>query len=359
MPGQHHDDTEEFIETAGAAQAGTDKARDRRNLRRVLVVLAGLIAVVLVAVVAVGGWYLNRVDNALDKVERKPSLMPTDAGTAVAPTPKTASDKQPMTFVLLGSDTRGTDQGRSDVLMTAFVPGNRQQVYLTSYPRDLWVPIPGRGDAKINAAYAWGGPALTVRTLQDLTGVKMDHVAVIDFESFIKLTDVLGGVTVNNKVASRQGEYTWPKGQVTVRGEEALAFVRQRKELPNGDFDRAERQRAVVQAIIVKLLSRGVLTNPSTFDQVLQQLAGTVTVDDGLTNDKIRSLATSMRIGSAADVRSLQVPITGFGTSADKQSIAILDKGALNELSTAMKTDSMDDFWATHKDDCRFTASGC
>lgn len=335
------------------------KAKDRSNLRKVLIGLAALVVVALVAVAAVGGWYLNRVDNALNKVERKPNLLPsTDTGTAVAPKPA-GDGKTPMTFVLIGSDSRGEDQGRSDVLMTAYLPGDRKNVFLTSYPRDLWVPIKGHGEAKINAAYAYGGAPLTVSTLQDLTGVKMNHVALIDFEQFIRLTTVLGGVTVNNKVASTSGQYTWPKGKITVMGEEALAYVRQRKQLPNGDFDRAERQRAVVQAIIANMLSRGVLTNPSKFDDLANALADSVVVDETLTTDRMRDIVRGMRVTSANDIISLQAPISGLGWSKDGQSIVLLDKTHLAEMSEAMKTDTMAQFWAKNKDSCSFKPGGC
>lgn len=348
LPGSHEED-----------EAG--RSKDRRSTRRVLLIFAGLLAIILIAVVAVGGWYASRVNKALDKIERAPSMMPTGDSTAVAPTPAQADYKTPMTIVLIGSDSRGPDQGRSDVLMTAYVPGNRKHVYLTSYPRDLWVPIPRNPDAKINAAYAWGGPSLTVETLQNYTGVKMDHVALINFEKFMMLTETLGGVTVNNKVASTSAnkKYTWPRGKITIKGEEALTYVRQRKELPNGDLDRAERQRAVVQAIIDKLVSRDVISNPKKFDENAQALAGAVTVDDDMSNKVLRSLATSMRIKSGADIISFQAPITGFGWSADKQSIALADKENQKKLNEAMKNDTMDEFWAKNKDECSFSPNGC
>lgn len=337
------------------------QARDRRNVRRVLAVVGITMAVVLVAVLAIGGWYASRVDNALNRIKRDPSMMPTGDTTAVAPKPADKDYKQPMVFVLMGSDSRGPDQGRSDVLMTAYLPGNRKQVYLTSYPRDLWVPIPGHGEAKINAAYAFGGTSLTVATLQNYTGVKVDHIAMINFERFIQLTEALGGVTVNNQVASTSGDgkYTWPRGQITVSGAEALAYVRQRKELPNGDFDRAERQRAVVTAIIAKMASADVLTNPVKFDRMATKVADTVTVDDGLSDSKMRDVAFSMRVKGKGDVVSFQAPISGFGTSRDGQWIALPDKAGQAELSAAMKNDTMAEFWAKNKNNCKFAASGC
>jgi LCP family protein required for cell wall assembly len=147
----------------------------------------------------------------------------------------------------MGSDSRDVGNGRSDVLMVMHRAADRKCAHMISCPRDMYVPIPGHGRNKINAAF--GGPALTVRTLEGLLNSRMDHVALIDFEGFINLTEELGGVTVYNKYASNSGGYKFPVGDVSLRGEQALAYVRERKQLPRGDLDRAERQRAVLQAI--------------------------------------------------------------------------------------------------------------
>ena len=121
------------------------------------------------------------------------------------------------------------------------------QAYITSFPRDMYVDIPGHGKNKINAAFAFGGTQLMVQTLESLLGTRMDHVVMVDFEGFIKLTESLGGVTVKNKTAFSSHGFDYPKGEITIKGEEALWFVRERKSLPNGDLDRAENQRNVYQ----------------------------------------------------------------------------------------------------------------
>lgn len=234
--------------------------------------------------------------------------------------------------------------------MLAHVPPTRDKVYIVSFPRDMWVQIPGRGQAKINAAYAYGGEALATRTLESLVGVRMDHAAKINFDGFMGLTTQLGGVTVNNKHASSVGEYSWPKGEVTIQGEEALTYVRQRYGLPNGDLDRAERQRAVVKAILMKMLTLDVLANPVKFNEVMGQLGQYFTVDEGLTNQVIFSTATSMRVNSGDDIVILQAPISGFGTSGDGQSIDIVNEPQLAEMAQAVRTGTMADYAAKYKD---------
>ena len=168
----------------------------------------------------------------------------------------------------MGSDSRDASDagaGRSDSLMVMHLAADRKDAYLISFPRDMYVDIPGYGKNKINAAYSFGGPQLAVATLEDLLHSRMDHVAIIDFDGFIGLTEELGGVTVMNEHASKSRGYTFPAGKITIKGDEALAFVRERYELPNGDLDRAERQRLVVKAILEKGLSPETIRNPAKF----------------------------------------------------------------------------------------------
>ena len=308
-----------------------------------LAILGGVVTVALI----VGGFYVWRVWSTLDQVERSDTLMPTGDDRP----PAEAAVAGSLNFVLMGSDARSDDErGRSDVLMLAHVSPARDHVYIVSFPRDLWVTVPDRGEAKINAAYSWGGEPLAIRTVESLTGVRIDHAAKINFDGFIGLTTALDGVTVNNRVASKSGRYAWPKGQVTIQGEEALTYVRQRYELPGGDLDRAERQRAVVKAILTKMMSANVIANPLTFNEVMGELGQYFTVDSGLTNEVLFQTATSMRVTSSGDIRLLQVPIRGFGRSADGQSIDLVDEAQFAELADAIRDGTMEDYYEKYKD---------
>lgn len=322
-----------------------EEPKKRHPVRRAIITL---LVILLAVVLGYGGYYWFRVNSAMGTVERNETMMPTIAPESRAPEPTRAPDAKhdPVTYVLMGSDTRGEDQGRSDTLMVAYLSGDRDNVYLVSFPRDMWVPIPGYGEAKINAAHAFGGPALTIQTLEDMLGTRMDHAVGIDFDGFIRLTTALGGVTVHNKYESSVGQYYFPQGEITISGDEALAYVRQREGLPNGDLDRAERQRDVLAAIIDKLTAPEVLANPARMGAVLDQVADTVTVDSGLTNGEIYSTAGELGFTGISGVRSLQAPITGFGTSADGQAIDIVDWQKMEELAAAMQTDQMDEYFA-------------
>lgn len=322
-----------------------DESPRRGGARKPLIVILSLVLILGLSGAAIAGWYMSRVNNALNNLERAEQLP-----TVYPDQPQKPDNVEAMNFVLMGSDDRyDGGGGRSDSLIVLHLAGDGETAYLVSFPRDLWVPIPDHGTAKINAAYAYGGPQLTVKTVEQLTGTKIDHTAEIDFAGFIGLTDTLGGVTVNNKVASSWREYNFPKGEITLKdGKEALVYVRQRKELPNGDLDRAERQRAVIQALIAKAASPETLTNPGKFSSTVNDMSRYITVDQTLTTEQIRSIALDSGIRSPSQIKSLQAPIAGFGTSADGQSIAEVDQAAMDELSSALREDTMDEYLANH-----------
>ena len=167
----------------------------------------------------------------------------------------------------------------------------------------------------------------------------MDHVVLIDFEGFIALTTDLHGVTVVNDDAFSSHGFDYPKGEITIGGEQALWFVRERHQLPNGDLDRAKNQRNVIKAIVAKGLSARTLSDPGTFTRFLGNMAKHLTVDNSLSDDEIRRTAVSLRL-TANDVDLLQAPISGFDT-VDGQSVDVVDTAKLDELAKALKTDTM------------------
>lgn len=325
-----------------------ERARRGRKRRGPLFVLFMLSLLVLLIPALILGFYLGRGWFAVDSIQRDSSLTPTEYAGRPAPAVPNAENPDgpaPVNFVLMGSDSRGSDRGRSDSLMVAHVTGDRKHVYLISFPRDMWVEVPGRGNAKINAAYSWGGPALTVRTLENLLGVRMDHTVVINFDGFINLTEAVGGVTVYNPWESK-----FPEGELHLQGEEALTYVRERYNLPNGDLDRAYRQRSVVKAIIRQLATPETLANPVRFSDVVGQIADTLKVDDLMTNSYVTELGMSMRIFGADGVRMMQAPISGFAT-VEGQSVDVVDQGRMDMLAEALQTDTMDEYFRNYGQD--------
>ena len=313
----------------------------RRIWLRVLIVVASLLVVLLGA----GAIYLSAIDRSIiqninrgvDLPSDEPSAAPGDARPTKEP-----QETGTLNYVLLGSDSRDPDNagsGRSDTMMLVHLNAKRNKAYIISLPRDMYVDIPGHGRNKINAAYAFGGVPLTVRTMEKLTGTRMDHVALVDFEGFISLTDDLKGVTVINKNAFSSHDFDYPAGKITVRGEQALWYVRERKQLPRGDLDRAENQRSVIKAIVAKGLSAQVISDPARFTRFIGNVAKHLTVDNSLTDEEIRRTAFSLRM-QGDDIELLQAPISGDATVGG-QSILVVDEAKLAELSKALKTDKM------------------
>ncbi len=339
-----------MTDSAGLEVLAEDAPQQPRKKKGVgFFLLLGVIGVLVVAL-ALAGFYLSRSLAALNDISRDPALNPVDySGRPQPPSPAAETDKAPINFVLLGTDERfADDAGRSDSLMVAHLSGDRKHLYLISFPRDLWVSIPGHDEGKINWAYSFGGAALTLQTLEQLTNTRMEHTVAIDFAGFIQLTETLGGITVNNPWDSGSAGYTFPKGEITIAGEEALAYVRERKSLPNGDLDRAYRQRTVVKAILKEILSAETLTNPVTFNDVLGKLSESLSVDESLNNSAITDLMLSLKFEGASSIRLMQAPIEGTGMIGD-QAVAILDTEKMAELSQAMSSDSVEDYYQSHR----------
>lgn len=336
-----------FSHSGGDGSDASRPARKRHWPRRLLISFIILIAVIVVA----GGLYALSIDRSLHNNLNRANNMPPETPTAPgeSPRPRRNSDDRSVNVVLIGSDSRDPSaaRGRSDALMIIHLAGDRRSAYIISFPRDMYVNIPGRGKNKINAAYSWGGPALTVATLEQLTGVRMDHVAQVNFTGFINLTNTLGGVTIDNPHAFSAQGYDFPKGEITIQGKKALAFVQERHSLPNGDLDRAANQRRVVQAILAKGLSAGTITNPLKFTQFVSGVAQNVIVDNQLTDSAIRDLALSLRM-TPGDVKQLQAPSSGFATVPGVGAVVLVDQAKMKELSRALRQDDVGAYVKKH-----------
>jgi LCP family protein required for cell wall assembly len=322
-------------------------AAPRRRRRRVWPRVLIVAAVVLVLALAAAAIYAVTIERSVTQNITRGVDLPGDTpspGQTARPT-KEPLETGTLNYVLLGSDSRDPNNegnGRSDSIMVVHLNAKRNKAYIISFPRDMYVDIPGYGKNKLNAAFAFGGAPLTVRTLENITGVRMDHVVLVDFEGFIQLTEDLDGVTVVNKTAFTSHGFDYPKGKITIKGERALWFVRERHSLPGGDLDRAENQRSVIKAVVEKGLSAGVVSDPATFTKFMGNVAKNLVVDNSLSDDEIRRTAVSLRL-SSKNIELMQAPLSGFGT-AEGQSIDIVDQAKLDELSKALKNDKVEDY---------------
>ncbi|MFC7491128.1 MULTISPECIES: LCP family protein [unclassified Knoellia] len=316
--------------------------------RRFVIVVASFLALTLVAA---GGFVFFLNQKVAGNITQD-DLLPQAAPSATLPDGSTVPLPQGgvgENYLIIGSDARpGETASRSDVIVLVHVPEDKSAVQLVHFPRDLYVSIPGRGKNKINAAYAFGGAPLLVSTMQNLLGVRIDHVAQTDFEGFRTMTDAVGGVRVFAEEASSGGggptDIPIKEGWNDLNGDQALAFVRERYELSEGDISRGRRQQAFIKALMLKALSREVITNPIKLTNFIDAATDNLVVDRGLDVGTMRSEAISLRNVRSGDVVFVTAPFTGFGTAPDGGSIEILDESGISALGKALRTDKMDDY---------------
>ena len=352
------DDTDDSGGPGGAEPVPLKRRWSSR--RKALVGVAGLLVILLV-----GGLAGVRLvsDHVLGDVQRIPDVFaPLDEATRPQ---KPAGTEKTLNFLLVGVDTRadaqttGSDgtgdifvpgQQRSDVIMLVHIAADRHTASVISIPRDSWVTIPGHGKNKINAAYSLGGGTLLVRTIEQLTALRIDHFAVVDFAGFKDITDAVGGVDVRVAASTSDNRGTFQAGVNHLDGDQALAYVRQRYNLPGGDLDRVRRQQNVIKALMTKASSRGLLSNPAQTLTLVDSVARAVSVDDSLSNGDLRSLVLSLRNLKAGAVKFLTAPVSGLGREG-KQSVVYLDAGNTPGLWKAIRTDDVATYIRAHPAD--------
>lgn len=256
-------------------------------------------------------------------------------------------------WLIVGSDSRqglsaeqqqdlatggDTGNGRTDTILLVHVPGiaSDTQTTMVSIPRDSYVPIPGHGKDKINAAFAMGGAPLLVQTVEQATGLRLDHYAEIGFGGFAALVDVLGGVTVcpNTSFDDPLAGIDLSAGCHTLNGRTALGYVRSR-DTPRADLDRMVNQRQFVAALLHRAASPAVWLNPWRWYAVPRAAADALTVDRG---DHVWDLA---RLGWAlhGSTTTMTVPIGQF-TSGDAGSVVVWNHGEAARLFQSLASDA-------------------
>ena len=255
-------------------------------------------------------------------------------------------DSKVFNIYISGIDTYGSIStvSRSDVNIIMTVNMNTHKILLTTTPRDAYVKIPGGGADQYDKLTHAGiyGVETSEQTLENLYGIKIDYYARINFTSFLKLIDQLGGVTVHNDQAftSLHGKFDFPVGNIQMNSEQALGFVRERYSLDGGDNDRGKNQEKVISAIVNKLAS---LKSVSNFTSIVNNLQDSVQTNMSL--DTINALAnTQLDSGSKFTVTSQAV--TGTGSTGQLTSYAMpnsslymmkLDDSSVASASQAIK----------------------
>jgi LCP family protein required for cell wall assembly len=333
-----------------------------RRPRRAARVLSWIAVVTSVAILATAGAGYVLVSHYEGNIHRIKDVFGNRKG-APAAAPNHAEN-----FLIVGSDSRGdlkAGQGvqgtgatfvtgqRSDTVILAHLYGGKSnKVQLVSFPRDSVVEIPEYTDPKgrvhpaqqnrINYAFNEGGPQLLVNTVENLTKVRIDHYLQVDFEGFQSMVDKLGGVDVCLSKAAKDhySGIDLSAGKHHINGTVALAFVRQRHGLTNGDIDRIKRQQQFIGAMIRKVLSAGTLANPFKLNGFLNVATSSLQADEGLKFSTLRTLALRMHNIGAGNVIFATIPIsTSNGYIPRLGSVVLVDQVKAAALFEAIRQD--------------------
>lgn len=238
------------------------------------------------------------------------------------------SEGDPISLLLLGIDAEEGTTGRSDTMIVMTINPELESIKMVSIPRDSRVEIEGRGQDKINHAYAFGGAELAMDTVENFMDVPIDYYATVNMESFIDTVDMVGGVTVNNGLSFEYGGFTFPEGEIELSGEEALAFVRMRYEDPQGDAGRNERQRQVIDAVINEGAQISNITKIDDFLDILGENAKT-----SFTFEEMRQVQSNYR---AARHNLEETQMRGEDTTIDGIYYMEIPDETVQEISTEL-----------------------
>lgn len=322
------------------------RAARRRVLQRVVIGLL-VVANLAVAAVYIG---LQRVDDIVGTAIREEAEQLSDVVDELTPPP--ASSSEPLTFLVIGSDSReGLDDledfgdfagARADVVMLVKMIPTQGRAQVLSLPRDLWVPIDGHGENRINAAYAFGGSPLLVDTVKSLTGVPIHHYVEIDFAGFQAIVDQVGGITLDFAHPARdvKSGFEVDAGTRRLDGAQALAYARSRsyQELVDGtwttdgsgDFGRTARQQEVLVAVLEAAARPSSLLE---MGELVGSFARHMAVDATFADRSIVELGFAMRGLRGADIDRATLP----GTPANRggRSVVIASEPGASDMLAA------------------------
>ncbi|WP_405501589.1 LCP family protein [Streptomyces anulatus] len=308
-----------------------------------------LAASFLVLVAAGAGWWLyKKLDGNITTDTSAAAELKAYEKERPAPVVMDAQN-----ILLIGSDSRagdnseyGRDDGgsqRSDTTILLHLAADRKSATAVSLPRDLMVEIPScrteddketrEQFTQFNTAFELGGTACTIRTVERMTGIRIDHHMVVDFNGFKDMVDAVDGVEICLKepIDDKDAHLELPAGRQTLNGEEALGYVRARKTLGNGsDTERMERQQQFLGALVNKMQSNGVLLNPTRLYPVLDAATKSLTTDPGL--DSLRDLydlVRGMRNVPTEQVQFLTVPRQPYRNNVNRDELVEPDAGDL------------------------------
>ncbi len=349
------------LDPRGPGRPAPSPRRSGRS-RGVLGWLAGSLAVLTVGFSLVGNGLVNHYEGKITRIS-------VFSGLTNRPARVSASAEN---ILLVGSDSRAglsrneiaqlhvgsataTNAGgrRSDTMILLHISKDRGTATLLSLPRDSYVTIPAYTDAegkrhpeshnKLNAAYAFGGPQLTVATVEANTGVHIDHYIEIGFDGFVRMVNAVGTIPICTPTPLKDPKsgLNIPAGTTQLDGATALKYVRARYLDPRADLGRIDRQQTFLGALFRKAMSSQILLNPLKLNAFLDATLAAVTTDPDLSRTDILDLATSMRGLAAGNVVFATVPLSNVNYSVNGVGSTVLwDQTKSRQVFAAFRTDA-------------------
>lgn len=266
----------------------------RKKIWKLLLIIAALV------LLGVGAYIYSIYHNVKDTVNNDIHKTVNSIDNNV--TKEKVASKEAINILLLGVDERENDRGRSDTMIVMTLDPDNERMQLVSIPRDTRTDIIGHGTVdKINHSYAFGGSNMAVDTVESLLDIEIDYYARVNMEGLEQLVDAVNGISVTNDLAFTNGSYDFVEGELELDGHAALAFVRMRKDDPQGDIGRNERQRQVIEGVINKGASFEGVTK---INEILSVLGGNVSTNMDFT--AMRNLVIDYR-GARKSTETYQI----------------------------------------------------
>lgn len=310
---------------------------DRRRLQLIIVLAEVVVAVATAVTVTVA---YRQLDSNIE-------ALPTIPHVAEPPAQAPEQPRSALNILVMGSDTRDGEGNaiddqpggseRSDVTILLHVSADREQAYGVSLPRDAMVGrpscegtdgqrLPPADPVIFNDAFSVGGPLCTVRQVEHITGIYVDHTVVVDFNGFVDMVDAVHGVEVciPRDVVDPEHDINLAAGRRLVTGDEALDYVRERSYLSvNGDIGRMRRQQAFVASMVDRVISADTLATPTRLYNFLDAATGSLTLDEDLASlGALADLTAEFRGTDAADIKFVTVPIEAYAEDANRLQLA-------------------------------------
>ncbi|MGE7929637.1 LCP family protein [Lysinibacillus xylanilyticus] len=234
-------------------EKNTKRSKEKKSKKKIWLWIIGSLLTIFLIFIGTAYYTIQKTMNKINT----PLVEATGDENEVQ---KIVTKKDPFSVLMLGVDERKNDSGRSDTMIVITVNPEKHTMKMLSIPRDTRTEIIGHNSVdKINHAYAFGGVPMAVNTVKHFLDIPIDYYVFVNMEGFLQIIDTIGGVTIDNDMDLTYNTYHYPKGEITLDGDNALIFSRIRYEDPRGDFGRQIRQRQIIEAVLKKASTPSIL----------------------------------------------------------------------------------------------------